>query len=528
MGDYDMSVFERAIPSDMSVSEESIVNILCFLQKSPVTLHSLLIMKNDKLIYEKYYAPYDENNLHRMFSISKSFTAMGISLLADKGLVELDRSICDYFPEYVDENTHPFIRMTTIRNMLQMRSPHASTTYKVCMKTDWVESFFKVTPTHKPGTVFHYDTAAAHVLCALVEKLSGKDLLTFLKDEALHYVDFSKESYMVKDPFGVSMGGSGLMATPMDIMKFLFILYKKGTVTCNDGKVRTLFNPEFIEETTRNITDTYMTAPVASEAQGYGMQIWMNQKGGFTLYGMGGQLGICVPSEKLLVVTTADTQGLQGGNQIIYDAIYENLIDNKNNGNDKDGKRADGFCKKSDGSLLEEGLAIAPPRLPESYSITFPDFDPEKIPEYIRGLAEKDSAAAGDAGGTMGASQALPLEYNLTENSSGFEKLSLFLSPKGSGQCYIEFKQGNNSYRIVFGLGSMVRGIFPIYETRYVAGGIFSRDNVLYVKVHLIGESVGSVHFQLYFGDDDVVVFMKKIEETFFKEFEGHLYGKLK
>jgi hypothetical protein len=332
---------------------------------------------------------------------------------------------------------------------------------------------------------------------------------------------------MVKDPFGVSMGGSGLMATPMDIMKFLFILYKKGTVTCNDGKVRTLFNPEFIEETTRNITDTYMTAPVASEAQGYGMQIWMNQKGGFTLYGMGGQLGICVPSEKLLVVTTADTQGLQGGNQIIYDAIYENLIDNKNNGNDKDGKRADGFCKKSDGSLLEEGLAIAPPRLPESYSITFPDFDPEKIPEYIRGLAEKDSAAAGDAGGTMGASQALPLEYNLTENSSGFEKLSLFLSPKGSGQCYIEFKQGNNSYRIVFGLGSMVRGIFPIYETRYVAGGIFSRDNVLYVKVHLIGESVGSVHFQLYFGDDDVVVFMKKIEETFFNEFEGHLYGRL-
>ncbi|WP_024865355.1 serine hydrolase domain-containing protein [Butyrivibrio sp. FCS014] len=501
-----MFTFEKAQPSKVGIADDAPERIIRDLNASPVTLHNLLIMKDDRLIFEKYYAPYDENNLHRMFSISKSFTAMGISLLADDGLIDLDRSVCDYFPEYVDENTHPFIRMTTIRNMLQMRSPHASTTYKVCMKTDWVESFFKVTPTHKPGTVFHYDTSAAHVLCALVEKLSGKDLLTFLKDRALHYVDFSKESYMVKDPFGVSMGGSGLMATPMDIMKFLFILYKKGTIVCSDGKERTLFNPDFIAEATRNITDTYMTAPVSSEAQGYGMQIWMNQKGGFTLYGMGGQLGICIPSENLLIVTTADTQGLQGGNQIIYDAIYKNLIDDKK-------EMPEQKCgEESSGDYGGDSYAIGSPKLPESYRLFFPEFDPEKIPEYVRGIA---------------GSRSLTLKYSLAENGSGFEGLTLCLAPNGSGQSYIEFKQGNSGHRIAFGIGSMVRGIFPIYETRYVAGAVFTRDNVLYIKAHLIGESVGSVHFQLYFGDNDIVVFMKKIEETFFKEFEGHLYGSL-
>ena len=102
-----------------------------------------------------------------------------------------------------------------------------------------------------------------------------------------------------------------------------------------------------------------------------------------------------------------------------------------------------------------------------------------------------------------------------------------------SSQCFLEFVQNNPElgimrHRITFGMnGNMIQGIFPIYETRYVAGGIWTRDNVLYVKSHLIGESVGSVHFQLYFGNDDIVVFMKKIEETFFNEFEGHLYGKL-
>ena len=487
-----MFAFEKAMPSDVSVSEESIMNILCFLEDSPVTLHSLLVMKNDKLIFEKYYSPYDENTLHRMFSISKTFTAMGIALLASDGLIDLDKSICDYFPEYVDENTHPFIRQTTIRNMLMMRTCHASTTYKVCMKTDWVESFFKVAPTHKPGTVFHYDTSAAHTLCALVEKLTGKELLAFLKERALNYVDFSKESYMIKDPFGVSIGGSGLMATPMDIMKFLFILYKKGTVTCSDGQVRTLFDPEFIKMATSNLTDTYMTAPVASEAQGYGMQIWMNQKGGFTLYGMGGQLGICIPSEELLIVTTADTQGLQGGNQIIYDAIYKNLL----GGND---------TKKE----LHPGIAA--PQLPESY-------------KYY-GIVPKGPSIP-EAG--------LEYLFKLDENPAGFEELLVHLAPASgeSAQGFIVFAQsdqgqGKQHHRIAFGINSMVQGIFPIYETRYVAGGLWTRDNVLYIKVHLIGESVGSVHFQLYFGDGDIVLFMKKIEETFFNEFEGHLYGKL-
>ena len=67
--------------------------------------------------------------------------------------------------------------------MLMMRTCHASTTYKVDMKSDWVESFFIVPPTHKPGTVFHYDTSAAHVLCALVEKLTHMPMLDYMKEK---------------------------------------------------------------------------------------------------------------------------------------------------------------------------------------------------------------------------------------------------------------------------------------------------------------------------------------------------------
>ena len=143
-----MFTFEKTLPENVGISSASIKRVLERLDKKDVPMHSLLIMKDDKLIFEKYYAPYTADTLHRLFSVSKSITAMAIALLQEEGKLSFDASITDYFPEYTDENTHPWIRQTTIRNMLQMRTCHASTTYKVDMKSDWVESFFKVAPTH--------------------------------------------------------------------------------------------------------------------------------------------------------------------------------------------------------------------------------------------------------------------------------------------------------------------------------------------------------------------------------------------
>ncbi len=91
----------------------------------------------------------------------------------------------------------------------------------------------------------------------------------------------------------------------------------------------------------------------------------------------------------------------------------------------------------------------------------------------------------------------------------------------------MEFTRGDESFRIPFGLNRMQEGVFPIYGTTCTSGGIFTRENVLYVRSHLVGESVGSVHFQIFFEREEISVFMKKIEETYFQEFDGHLQGAL-
>ncbi len=509
-----MFTFATAIPEEVGIPSGSIKKLLAILDEKEIPMHSLLIMKDDKLVFEKYYAPYKRETLHRMFSISKSFTAFAVSLLADEGRISFDDSITEYFPEYTDEETHEWIRMTTIRNMLMMRTCHASTTYKVNMKTDWVESFFKVKPTHKPGTVFHYDTSAAHVLCALVEKLTGMELLDYLKKRAFKYLDFSKDSYMVKDPFGVSIGGSGLMATPLDILKVLYLLDKKGRVVCNDNVERTLLNPEFIELATSNLSDTIMTGPLPSESQGYGMQVWQNEAGGFVLYGMGGQLAISIPDKNMLVVTTADTQGMQGGNQVIYNSIYENLCGcssdaDKNN-------ICDGKISEYDELIMyAEKLSIAPPRLPVS-----------RRKEAVAAGAAPNLAAIGAGIDSDGG---YSFCYELDENKSSFTQLRIHISKEGDGIISFTTQQESETkdLDIRFKIGGMDEGLFPIYDVPYTAGGIWLRKNVLYVRAHLVGECVGSVRMEFFFEKSEITVFMRKIEETYFQEFDGHLYGKM-
>ncbi len=234
------------------------------------------------------------------------------------------------------------------------------------------------------------------------------------------------------------------------------------------------------------------------------MQMWQNEKGGFVLYGMGGQLAISLPAEKMLIMTSADTQGMQGGNQIIYDSIYNNLL----------GTHAKELSDHDTLMSYADTLCIAPPRLPDSYAFSRKDFDPAVIPEFVRSISS-DSAD----------SSAFTLNYTLDENSFGFTSLSLSLT--NDGECRLELTLNEKPCRISFGINKMQQGLFPIYDIPYTAGAIFTRDNVLYIRAHLIGECVGSVRFQLFFEEDEVTVFMLKIEETYFNEFDGHLQGKL-
>lgn len=479
---------DNARPEEVGISHTAILSFIDSLEEAGIVMHSLLIVSKNQLIAEGYYHPYTRDTLHRMFSVSKTLTSMAIGLLQEEGQLHLDDPIVTYFPEYVSEDTHPYIMEMTIRHMLKMETCHSQTTYKADLSSDWVQSFFQTHPTHRPGTAFNYDTSASHTLCALVEKLTQMTLVDYIRSKGFETSGFSSEAYMLKDPFGVSMGGSGLMAKPSDLLLMAFLL-------CNNGKTlngETLLPSDYITQAISKQTDTIINGPVIDEQQGYGYQIWRIQHNGFACYGMGGQLALCYPDKDLILITTADTQGIQGAHQTIYTSFYETVYKSHTDGTYP-------LCSDEAYHLYDKTLStlgITPVNI----------IDNQRTSPLVPQLHNQT--------------------YRFDKNDLGFESIRLnWTEEKNVAQLTFTYHQ--QDYTLSFGIGHLVCDSFPIYGGRCASSGTWLTAHRLYVKSHLIDESVGSVQFHLTYKDNHLSLYMKKIEETSFHAFHGYLTGQL-
>ena len=148
--------------------------ILSFLQElRGKDLHGFLLTLRGETLAEGYFAPFGADQMHRLYSVSKSVVSLAIGMLADEGRLSLDDPIVRFFPEWVDAHTPQLLREVTLRHMLTMSTCYARALYSPLGDEDWTKPFFYGRPTHPAGTLFHYDTSASQVMCARVERLTG-------------------------------------------------------------------------------------------------------------------------------------------------------------------------------------------------------------------------------------------------------------------------------------------------------------------------------------------------------------------
>lgn len=156
---------------------------------------SLLIVENGRKVFQKAYGMANLENkipaaIHtnfRLASITKQFTATGIMLLAERGMLDLDQTLDKIFGEFP-----AYGKFITIKNLLNHTSgipdyedyvpEHAihpqvkdEGVLKIILKTD--------TPYFEPGTEFRYSNTAYALLALIVEKISGKRFGIFLEEE---------------------------------------------------------------------------------------------------------------------------------------------------------------------------------------------------------------------------------------------------------------------------------------------------------------------------------------------------------
>ncbi|PFG44284.1 CubicO group peptidase (beta-lactamase class C family) [Isoptericola jiangsuensis] len=282
-----------------------------------VALHTVEVVVDGEVVEGSACAPLTLDTPHRMYSVGKSWTALAVGMLADDGTLRLEDRVVDHVGEQVP--VHPWLERATVHDLLTMRGPHRATTYKR-YDGPWLESWFRVPPTRRPGTVFTYDTSGSYVLSALVERLAGTSLAAFLHRRLLEPIGAGGVRFL-PGPDGWSQGGSGLVCSARDLRRVAQVVLDGGV---HDG--RALLPPGFVAAMTSPQADTRQQSWGSELRQSYGFQTWLPARGGWLMFGLGGQLAWGDPTRRLLVVVTADTQVCPAGDQRLIDALLQNVV----------------------------------------------------------------------------------------------------------------------------------------------------------------------------------------------------------
>ena len=95
-------MFDLITPERAGISSHHVNEFINTLNRRGLVMHSVLLMKGESIFGEYYWAPFDKNSCHRMYSETKSYVSIAIGLLEQDGLLSLDDRICDHFPEKID------------------------------------------------------------------------------------------------------------------------------------------------------------------------------------------------------------------------------------------------------------------------------------------------------------------------------------------------------------------------------------------------------------------------------------------
>jgi len=301
-------------------------------------LHSILMVRNSKLLLEEYFGGYKTDRVHDLRSVTKSIIAILMGIAIDKGFItSIDDPVSNYlkFPEDSKE-VDARKQLITLRHLLTMSSGLDCDDWnkkskgqedKVYKKKDWIDYTLKLPVINQPGEVSTYCTMGVTLAAKAIENSTNMSLDVFA-------------SQYLFGPLGILTAHWGHTTTGRDIItagKRLYMfprdMAKIGQLLLNDGRWngKEIVSPLWVSELKTNQTK------LAGMEYGY---LWWNIPlkhknqllNSITATGNGGQYIIAVEEFDLVVVFTGGAYNSQQDklpfaimNNVIIPSIVEGL-----------------------------------------------------------------------------------------------------------------------------------------------------------------------------------------------------------
>ena len=352
-------MFPTANPESVGVRSEGIISFLDEMKEKHLHLHSLMILRHGKLIAETSFAPWSKDNLHMLFSLSKSFTSTAVGFAVQDGLLKLTDHLIDFFPELLPAEPCKNMKKVTVKHLLTMNSGHNAEPRRI--GDNWEMSFLRSYVENEPGTHFAYSSTATYMLAAILQKVTGKKLIEYLREKFMDPLGMSEDIWFEESPTGVASGGSGLNVRVEDIAKLGQFYLQRGKW---EGKQ--LLNEQWIIDAQTPWSDNSKHTGTIDWRSGYGYQFWMcSPEHIFRGDGANGQFCVIMPDQDMVI---AITSGLDDMGAVLT-SIWKNILPAVGEPSDAsdDALRARLAETVTPACWEEEGITVSEPKVKESW-----------------------------------------------------------------------------------------------------------------------------------------------------------------
>ena len=263
-----------------------------------INVHSVLIARYNKLVYEEYFNGEARDKPHFMASVGKSFASAMVGIAIDRGYLKgVNEELLDLFEYSSMNNYDPRKEKITLKHVLTMTTglecgprtkKESYCGYQVRFKIDPLKYLLELPLQANPGELYEYNDGTPIFANAAPSIRSGISPKVFQEDYLLN-------------PMGIVYDNEVLGFTSRDMLKFGLLYLNKGV-----WNGERLISEKWVEESTRvHVTD------VNQYVDGYGYFWWIStydvngtKRRVFYAAGNGGQMIYCIPSLDMVVVTT--------------------------------------------------------------------------------------------------------------------------------------------------------------------------------------------------------------------------------
>lgn len=264
---------------------------------------SFIVIRNGKIVYEKYY---DVKNANNVYSVTKSFMSALIGIAVREGYIGSENDTVEkYLPEYFKSLSDPRWKQITIKHLLTMTPGFLEDLNRWTSTDDWVQATFALPLEYDPGTRFQYANSASHLLSVILTRATGMSTRDFADKYLFGPLGIKCLGWGV-DPSGFYTGYANLYITPYDLAKFGWLYYNQGKW----GNTQVVPREWAIKST--EVQYDFNKEQDSGYENGYGYKWWISSALGyhsFSALGYGGQSITVFPDLGIVVVITSNPDG---------------------------------------------------------------------------------------------------------------------------------------------------------------------------------------------------------------------------